>query len=79
MLLLSTSEVDMEARDNMGRDLGTMIRYSTVQYSTVQYRTVHYSTVQYSTSSTSVFEIHCCYSAERVGECHRRRSWRWKT
>ena len=27
MLLLSTSEVDMEARDNMGRDLGTMIRY----------------------------------------------------
>ena len=39
MLLLSTSEVDMEARDNMGRDLGTMIRYSTVQYSTVQYST----------------------------------------
>ena len=30
MLLLSTSEVDMEARDNMGRDLGTMIRYTSV-------------------------------------------------
>ena len=27
MLLLSTSEVDMEARDNMGRDLLTMVRY----------------------------------------------------
>ena len=58
MLLLSTSEVDMEARDNMGRDLGTMIRYKLGQC-----------------QATLLF----CYSAERVGECHRRRSWRWKT